>query len=154
MVLEKIIFIFYLSLSFFHPRCSYQTTLLQFSLPPGLHFRSRQTPENGKVLCLFVPFIAATLLGVCVVGLNQSNPWFLYLLPGVEDHDIIGGEVVLGYLPGYLLNLKGREGLSGAVLMYCVHQRLWSVQSRYMCFLFSLFFLVKALTVTSGDYPK
>jgi len=33
-----------------------------------------------------------------------------YLIPGVQDHDIIGGEVVLGHLAGYLLNLIGGEG--------------------------------------------
>lgn len=36
-----------------------------------------------------------------------------HLLPGVEDHDIICGKIVLGHLPGYLLNLPGKEGNGG-----------------------------------------
>ena len=35
-----------------------------------------------------------------------------YLLPGVKDHDIISGEVVLGHLPGYLLDLRDGRGFS------------------------------------------
>lgn len=53
-----------------------------------------------------------------------SKLWFLYLLPGVEDHDIISGKIILGHLPGYLLNLREREGFRGAILMHCVHKGL------------------------------
>lgn len=44
-------------------------------------------------------------------GCRRKELRFLYLLPGVEDHDIIGGEIVLGQLPRNLLDLEGREGI-------------------------------------------
>lgn len=59
--------------------------------------------------------MAATLLWILVIWLKLLQLWFPYLLPGVEDHDIISGEVILGQLPGYLLDLRGGKGLSGAV---------------------------------------
>lgn len=37
----------------------------------------------------------------------------VYLLPGVEDHDIISGKVVLSNLPRYLLNLMAGQRFSG-----------------------------------------
>lgn len=63
-------------------------------------------------------------LKIHTVLLTYSRLWFLYLLPGVKDHDIISGKIVLGHLPRYLLNLRGREGFSRAILMHCVRKGL------------------------------
>lgn len=46
---------------------------------------------------------------------KDSTLRFLYLLPGVEDHDIIGGEIVLGQLPRNLLDLGGKRVGGGEV---------------------------------------
>lgn len=91
----------------FVPRCSHQMPWLQSSLPLGPRCRSRQTPVNVKDVCCF-----KASLSCLSRGLKQLKLQLPYLLPGVQDHDVIGGEVVLCHLPGYLLNLTGTEGLS------------------------------------------
>lgn len=47
------------------------------------------------------------------IGKARKDSELLYLLPGVEDHDIIGGEIILGQLPWNLLDLEGRGGGGG-----------------------------------------
>lgn len=129
----------------FH-RCSYQMPLLQSSLPLGPHFRSRRTPENGNVLSVLFVFLSSQWLRskIHIVQLKYSKLWFLYLVPGVEDHDIISGKIILGHLPGYLLNLWGTKGFSGAIwCTVCTKGfeafRNWHIYIlETMCFLFSL----------------
>lgn len=80
---------------------THQTPSPQSSPPPGPHFRSRRTPGKKRTL--------QNLKSVECTWEKIQKLRFLYLLPGVEDHDIIGGEIVLGQLPRNLLDLEGRE---------------------------------------------
>lgn len=80
---------------------THQTPSPQSSPPPGPHFRSRRTPGKERTL--------QNLESVECTWEKIQKLRFLYLLPGVEDHDIIGGEIILGQLPRNLLDLEGRE---------------------------------------------
>lgn len=76
----------------------------------------------------------------------------LYLLPGVEDHDVIGGEVVLGHLPWHLLDLTAGEGFSG--LMYQKPAQFVSLKPRPSIFPVECFWWFDTWTVNSVDYPQ
>ena len=90
--------------------------LLGFVSDPHKHLKNAGSQIN-ELLTSFVSLFAGCR--GCACNRHQTTGRS-HLVPGVQDHDIIGGEVVLGQLPGHLLDLCGRrtEGWRGYSSVY------------------------------------